>query len=50
MINKRSRSLPKSPAIAVDNAEHGGESGANASFPIVGLGAWWGLDCEGVCK
>jgi hypothetical protein len=50
MINKRSRSLPKSPAIAVDNAEHGDESGANASFPIVGLGAWRGLDCEGVCK
>jgi len=50
MINKRSRSLPKSPAIAVDNAEHRGESGANASFSIVGLGASGGLDCEGVCK
>jgi hypothetical protein len=50
MINKRSRRLPKSPAIAVDDAEHRGESGANASFPIVGLGAAGGLDCEGVCQ
>jgi len=32
------------PAIAVDNAEHRSESGANASIPIAGLGASGGLD------
>jgi hypothetical protein len=51
MMYKRSRSLPNSPAIAVDDAEHRGESGANASFPIVALGACAvGLDCERVSK
>jgi hypothetical protein len=47
MMNKRSSSFPKSSAKAVDDAEHCGESGANASFQIVGIGAFaGGLNCE----
>jgi hypothetical protein len=51
MMHNRSRSLPNSPAIAVDDAEHRGQSGAKVSFPIVGLGACaGGLGCERVSK